>query len=45
MEALAHEGNKAEALKVYERVRRRLRDDLGVAPSTRSQDLHRQLLR
>jgi DNA-binding SARP family transcriptional activator len=45
MEALTREGNKAEALRVYEKLRRRLRDDLGVAPSVQSQELHRQLLR
>jgi DNA-binding SARP family transcriptional activator len=45
MEALAREGNKAEALRIYENLRRRLRDDLGVAPSAQSQELHRLLLR
>jgi DNA-binding SARP family transcriptional activator len=45
MEALAREGNKGEALRIYEKLRRRLRDDLGVAPSVQSQELHRQLLR
>jgi DNA-binding SARP family transcriptional activator len=44
-EALAREGNKAETLRIYEKLRRRLRDDLGVAPSAQSQQLHRQLLR
>ncbi len=45
MEALAREGNKAEALRIYENLRRRLRNDLGVAPSAQSQELHRLLLR
>jgi pentatricopeptide repeat protein len=45
MEALASEGNTAEALRVYDELRTRLRDDLGVAPSPRTQDLHRELLR
>jgi DNA-binding SARP family transcriptional activator len=45
MEALAREGNKAEALRVYERLRKLLRDELGVAPSAQSQGLHRELLR
>jgi SARP family transcriptional regulator, regulator of embCAB operon len=45
MEPLAREANKAEALLAYERLRRRLRDDLGVAPNAQSQKLHRELLR
>jgi DNA-binding SARP family transcriptional activator len=45
MAALAAEGNKAEALRVYEELRTRLRDDLGVAPSDQTQALHLQLLR
>ncbi len=45
MEALAREGNKAEALRIYEKLRRLLRDELGVAPSPQSQSLHRELLR
>ena len=44
MTALAREGNPAEALRVYDQLRQRLHDDLGVAPSPRSQQLHRQLL-
>ncbi|HEU0304415.1 MAG TPA: BTAD domain-containing putative transcriptional regulator [Gaiellaceae bacterium] len=44
MEALASEGNVAESLRVYDDLRRRLRDDLGVAPSPPTQELHRQLL-
>lgn len=45
MNALAREGNVAEALRVYEELRMRLRDDLGVAPSPQTQQLHTQLLR
>lgn len=45
MEALAKEGNAAESLRVYDELRTRLRDDLGVAPSPRTQELHKQLLR
>ncbi|HVM17264.1 MAG TPA: BTAD domain-containing putative transcriptional regulator [Gaiellaceae bacterium] len=44
MEALAARGNGAEALVVYERLRARLRDDLGAAPSQATKDLHRRLL-
>lgn len=44
MRALAAEGNSAEALNVYERLRVRLREDLGAAPSTTTQSLHRTLL-
>ena len=44
MRALAAEGNDAEALGVYERLRVRLRDDLGAVPSATTQELHRTLL-
>jgi len=44
MRALAARGNSAEALKIYDALRRRLRDDLGVAPGPETQDLYRQLL-
>lgn len=44
MRALAAQGNDAEALGVYERLRIRLREDLGVAPSTPTQELYRVLL-
>ncbi|HYA08911.1 MAG TPA: BTAD domain-containing putative transcriptional regulator, partial [Gaiellaceae bacterium] len=44
MEALVGQGNPAEALQVYEELRSRLREDLGVAPSGQAQDLHRRLL-
>ncbi len=44
MRALAREGNPAEALRVYDQLRQRLRDDLGVAPSSEAQALHKHLL-
>ncbi len=44
MEALAARDNAAEALRVYDRLRRLLRDELGVAPGTAAQDLHRTIL-
>jgi len=44
MEALERQGNAAEALLVYESLRTRLRDDLGTAPSPRTQALYRRLL-
>jgi DNA-binding SARP family transcriptional activator len=45
MEALDREGNTAEALRVYDTLRCRLRDELGITPSQATQDLHRRLLR
>jgi DNA-binding SARP family transcriptional activator len=45
MHALDRQGNCAEALIVYEALRDRLREDLGVAPSEQTQELHRRLLR
>ncbi len=45
MEALDREGNTAEALLVYERLRGKLRDELGITPSPPTQELHRRLLR
>jgi SARP family transcriptional regulator, regulator of embCAB operon len=45
MDALDREGNTAEALRVYDALRCRLRDDLGVTPSQATQDLHRRMLR
>ena len=44
MQALAAEGNRAEALRVCEQLRTRLREDLGVAPSPQTQELHLELL-
>jgi DNA-binding SARP family transcriptional activator len=45
MEYLAARGDVAEALRVYERLRTRLRDELGIAPSEAVAQLHRRLLR
>ena len=44
METLEARGNTAEALLVYEALRRRLRDELGAAPSSSTQAVHRRLL-
>jgi DNA-binding SARP family transcriptional activator len=44
MEALAAGGNVAEALRVYDRLRVLLRDELGVAPAAELQALHGRLL-
>jgi DNA-binding SARP family transcriptional activator len=44
MEALAAQGNTAEALQEYDALRRRLRDELGTAPSAEVQALHQRLL-
>jgi DNA-binding SARP family transcriptional activator/ATP/maltotriose-dependent transcriptional regulator MalT len=44
MEALARGGNVAEALRVYEDLRVRLRDELGTAPAAELQTLHGRLL-
>jgi hypothetical protein len=44
MEALAEGGNAAEALRVYDRLRLLLRDELGAAPATEVQELHKHLL-
>lgn len=44
MEALAARDNAAEALRVYDRLRRLLREELGVAPGAAAQELHRRLL-
>jgi DNA-binding SARP family transcriptional activator len=44
MEALAARGNAAEALRVYERLRVLLREELGASPAAETQALHRRLL-
>ncbi len=44
MEYFAARGDPAEALQVYERLRRLLADELGTAPGPRLQELHRELL-
>jgi SARP family transcriptional regulator, regulator of embCAB operon len=45
MQALDAQGNAAEALLVFDSLRERLRDELGVAPSEPTQALYRLLLR
>lgn len=44
MEALEQRGNIAEALRAYEQLRIRLRDELGTTPSPAIQAVHRRLL-
>lgn len=44
MRTLSRRGNPAEALQVYDRLRLRLREDLGAAPAAPTQALHRELL-
>ncbi|HWF52899.1 MAG TPA: AAA family ATPase [Solirubrobacteraceae bacterium] len=44
MEALAAEGNTAEALLAYERLRQLLRDELGTSPAHAVSELHARLL-
>ena len=44
MEALERRGNPAEALRAYDRLRVRLREELGIAPSPTVQAVHRRLL-
>jgi SARP family transcriptional regulator, regulator of embCAB operon len=44
MEALERQGNVAEALRAYDRLRTLLRDELGVAPSPAVQRVHTRLL-
>lgn len=45
MEILAARGNAAEALRVYEQLRRRLSDDLGATPAPELRELQERLLR
>jgi DNA-binding SARP family transcriptional activator len=45
MQALAAGGNTAEALMVYDQLVRLLGDELGVAPSPQTRELHARLLR
>jgi DNA-binding SARP family transcriptional activator len=44
MEALERSGNGAEALRVYDRLRITLRDELGIPPTSAVQDVYRRLL-
>jgi SARP family transcriptional regulator, regulator of embCAB operon len=45
MDALAARGNVAEALLVYEALRERLRDDLGVVPGPETRAAYERLVR
>jgi pentatricopeptide repeat protein len=45
MPALARKGNVAEALAVYEQLRRRLGDELGIVPCAETRASHAELLR
>ena len=45
MQILTARGNSAEALRVYETLRQRLRDELGATPAPELRDLQQQLLR
>jgi DNA-binding SARP family transcriptional activator len=44
MEVLDAQGNRAEALRLYEQLRVLLREELGASPSQATQDVHRRLL-
>ncbi|HET6864294.1 MAG TPA: bacterial transcriptional activator domain-containing protein [Solirubrobacteraceae bacterium] len=44
MQTLSAHGNGAEALRVYEQLRQRLRDELGATPGPELRDLQRRLL-
>lgn len=44
MSALAARGNVADAVLVYERLRERLREDLGIGPGADTRALHQELL-
>ena len=44
MEILAARGNGAEALRVYEELRQRLRDELGATPGPELRRLQEELL-
>jgi DNA-binding SARP family transcriptional activator len=45
MQILAARGNGAEALRVYEQLRQRLRDELGATPAPELRELQERLLR
>jgi len=44
MEVLTTRGDSAEALLVYDGLRRRLRDELGIAPSPLTQSIYKRIL-
>src|ERR1039458_1247450 len=45
MEILTARGNSAEALRIYEELRQRLRDELGATPAPELRELQQRLLR
>jgi DNA-binding SARP family transcriptional activator len=45
MQILVSRGNRAEALRVYEELRQRLRDELGALPAPELRELQGRLLR
>jgi DNA-binding SARP family transcriptional activator/DNA-binding XRE family transcriptional regulator len=45
MLALAGTGKQAEALRIYDSARRRLRDELGIMPGAELRDVHQRVLR
>jgi DNA-binding SARP family transcriptional activator len=45
MEILTARGNSAEALRIYEQLRQRLRDELGATPAPELRELQERLLR
>lgn len=44
MQALSRTGNTAEALRVFEELRTRLREQLGISPSAETLELHLELV-
>jgi DNA-binding SARP family transcriptional activator len=44
MDTLAAQGNVGEAMRVYDRARRTLREELGLAPGPPIQEAHARLL-
>ena len=44
MQVLVRRGDRAEAVRIYQQCRRRLAEELGVAPSDETESLLRQLL-
>jgi class 3 adenylate cyclase len=43
MEAAARQGNEAEAVQIYHRLRTRLRDELGIEPGATTRDLYQHI--
>jgi DNA-binding SARP family transcriptional activator len=44
MQAFVAEGNDADALRIYDRLRQLLREELGTAPAAPTQALHKRIL-